>query len=183
MRVSRRNQQLLFTFALVIVIGLAIGYSLERGLGKLGEKGDVLALAESLAQCTSREQYLAVVQKHYPPESRFWQSPMMKAADGVTTPPAALERLPDQRFKVTVVVTQPQDLLLPGRYVYLPAALVDDKGRGHRIVDIRVNSRQKDLVFEYYFAAPSETASRGAAESFRFFLGQHQWLLKPAKGP
>ena len=177
-KISRQNQQLIFSVALIIVLGLVITHLVEKGMGRMGEKERVLALGGALAQCAGREDYLALLEKNYPPRSAVWQSPAMSALDDSTTLPAQLDRLPDGRLKVTVFAMSPARLLDPRNYVYLPAALVDENTHGYRLLDLRLNSRRTDLVFEYYYAG--ETEKGGAkVKSFRFYLGRHQWEMEP----
>lgn len=182
MRISRQNQKLLFGVALIAAVGLALGHMLEKGADAVGEKQRVLELAGPLAQCTNREQYLALLEQRYPPGALLWRSPMMSASDEGTTLPASLERLPDGRLKVVVWAMSFQQMLDPRGYGYLPAALVDDKGRGYRLRDLRLNSRKADMVFEYYYGALAE-GEGGRARSFYFFMGRRQWQLQPGAIP
>lgn len=181
MPISRQNQQMLLGLALILAVGLVVSRLLENGVDTVGEKGRVLALADLFAQCTTREQYLALLDKHFPPAAPLGQL-KSAAADEATTHPAHLERLADGRLKVVVPVQQTQDVLAGSRRLYLPAALVDNNGCGRRLVDIRVNSRQSDLVFEYYFAGAPEDDSRRLRE-FRFFMGRMLWQILPSAGP
>jgi hypothetical protein len=179
-RISRQNQRLLFTLMLVLIIGLLTARLLEKGVSVAGDKERALALSESLAKCTTRDQYLALLKSHYPPASRLWQAPALTAAEGGTTAPASLEQLPDGRLKVAVFAMKPAQLLERGAYVYVPAALADDRGHGYRLEDIRLNSRKADLVFEYYFRHTADGA-RGQPRLFHFFMGNRQWEIQPAK--
>ena len=171
---------MLLGLALILLVGLVVSRLLEDGVDTVGEKGRVLALADLFAQCTTREQYLALLDKHYPPVPPMGQ-PRSAAADEATTHPAHLERLADGRLKVVVPMQLTQDVLARSRRLYLPAALVDNNGCGRRLVDIRVNSRQSDLVFEYYFAGAPEDDSR-RLRAFRFFMGRTPWKIQPSAG-
>ena len=101
-------------------------------------------------------------------------------AEGGTTAPASLEQLPDGRLKVAVFAMKPSQLLERSAYVYVPAALADDRGHSYRLEDIRLNSRKADLVFEYYFRDTAD-GGRGQPRLFHFFMGSCQWEVQPAK--
>jgi len=181
-RISHKNQQLLFALALIGALGLLIGYWFEKGLTAVSGRRRVLALAEPLAQCTTREQYLALLEKHFPRRAPLQAAPAMRGSDERTTASGILERLPDGRLKVAVVLKEPQQLLGLGGNLYLPPALVDDNGHGYRLVDLRLNSRKADLVLEYYYAAaPEREGSR--VRHFLFFLDQEQLALEPGRPP
>lgn len=180
MPISRQNQRLFFTLMLVLIIGLLTARMLEKGVNVAGDKERALALSESLAKCATQDQYLALLTSHYPPSSVLWQAPALSAAEGETTAPASLERLPDGRLKVTVLAMKPGQLLERSAYAYVPAALADDRGRGYRLDDIRLNSRKADLVFEYYFRAAAE-GTGDQPRLFHLFMGRRQWEIKPPK--
>lgn len=186
MQFSRQNRQLLFTLLLAAVLAMAIGYLAEEGVGVVSERTRVMELAGELAKCTNREEYLELINRSFPGNSPIWQSPAMNDSTSTLTTPAVLEQLPDGRFRVAAVAMT-EDELLEGliksnSYVYLPAALVDDAGRGHLLEDVRLNSRGTDLVFEYYYGLPKHAAGRPARRYF-FFLGQRQWELHPVPAP
>jgi hypothetical protein len=178
-RISRQNQRLLFGLMWVVLFGLIIGRALEKSMDALGEKRRVLALAEPLAQCATREQYLAFLDQHCPSWAALERSSSPSAPGETTTSPARLEQLRDGRLKVTVPIAISTRGWRSLGHVYLPAALVDEGGCGRRLVDVRLNSRKSDMVLEYYFAGPSE--ARGApARRFYFFMGRRQWELRPS---
>jgi hypothetical protein len=160
------------------VVALVLGHVLTKGIGTFGEKEKALELAFALAQCKTHEQYLALLSTHYPGESRIWKSPALTASEQATSPSAELRITRTGQLKVVVHSIGPAQMLDTGSYVYLPAALVDDRGHGYRLEDIRLNSRQTDLVFEYYYAGVPELAS-DPARRFQFFLGRWTWTLVP----
>lgn len=171
MRISRQNQQLFFTVVLCLVLGVIISHLIQQGAEALGEKNHVLLLSERLAQCRTREQYLALLEKEYPPHSRLWQSPALKATDTGAAVLATLERARGGHLRVVVALAEPQQMLERNACVCVPAALVDEHGRSYRLEDIRLNARQDDIVFEYYYR--DEPAGGGKRTGrFHFFIGR-----------
>lgn len=182
MNISRQNAQLLYTLLIVAVVGGVVGYVLNKGVSKIGEKEIVLGMADELMECKSQEDYFALLHKKYPPKSRMWKAPAMTAEGTGTSTPATLEFTPDGEIKIVVGAMRPDQFLVTRSYVYLPATLVDDTGRSYRLLDIRVNSRKVDLVFEYIFAVGSGS-SKLKDRRFSFCFGLRRWDLVPRAGP
>jgi hypothetical protein len=178
MDIPRRNLQLLFTVALAAVIAVVVGQLLTKGMSVVGEKERALKLADELMEAKTEPEYLAILTREFPPDSRLWRSPAMRAIEEPTTVPAVLEILPDGRLRVVVQALQTEQLLETRGFVYIPAALVDNRGHSYRLEDIRLNSRGTDLVFEYYFR-PTPEAEAVPGRTFDFFLGRRRWKLEP----
>ncbi|MCX8037343.1 MAG: hypothetical protein N3D11_09935 [Candidatus Sumerlaeia bacterium] len=177
MRIGWQNQQMLFTVLLCAVIGLVAAHLLEKGIGAAGEKERVLKLAGALSRCTTPQQYLAALEKEYPPDSPLWQSPALttRVETGPSSP--VIERLRDERLRVTVAVMQPEQLITRNAYRYVPAALIVEGGRGFLLEEVRLNSRGNQIVFEYYYRGEA-TESTGGGRAAKFCLGRRQWILQ-----
>lgn len=178
MTTSPQNKRLLFTVIVAAVLALLVARMLERGLGDLGGRRQALALSDELARCTDRGQYLALLKKNYPERPDLWREVAPPARQTETTPILQVER--NGTMKVIVFAITEENMLDPSAYTYVPAALVDESGRGWHLENVRVNSYKTRLVFEYLYKPPVQKRSGRSGRHFRFFRATGQWELVPS---